>query len=159
MTEVQAPVGYLLDDTPKTIEVKDHQTYILEFFNQPLGNLIIHKLDSVTKEPLEGVQFKITYADGKVVDAAGGQLSSNGLYWTDENGQITISGITGTVVVTETETVPGYTIHEESRSQTVVVNTNDTQKLYFSVRFPSPSTRFQLSFWWRTDVGSSQFKA
>ena len=66
-----------------------------------------------------------------MVDAAGGQLSSNGLYWTDENGQITISGITGTVVVTEVETIPGYTIHEESRSQTVVVNTNDTQSLHF----------------------------
>jgi len=129
--EVQAPNGYLLDDTPKTIEIKDHQTYVLEFFNQPLGSLIIHKLDSVTKAPLEGVQFKITYADGKVVDADGGQLSSNGLYWTDENGQIKITGITGSVVVTEMETIEGYTIHEETRSQTVVVNTNDTQSLYF----------------------------
>ena len=131
VTEVQAPEGYLLDDSPKTIEIKDHQTYVLEFFNQPLGNLIIHKLDSVTKEPLEGVQFKITYADGRVVDADNGQLSSNGLYWTDENGQIKIAGITGTVVASEVETIPGYTIHEETRSQTVVVNTNDTQSLYF----------------------------
>ena len=131
VTEVQAKKGYLLDDVPRTIEIRDEKTHTLEFFNQPLGSLVIHKLDSVTKKPLEGVQFKITYADGKVVDAAGGQLSSNGLYWTDENGQITISGITGTVVVTEVETVPGYTIHEESRSQTVVVNTNDTQSLYF----------------------------
>ena len=129
--EVQAPVGYLLDDSPKTIEIKDHQTYVLEFFNQPFGSLIIHKLNSVTKAPLEGVQFKITYADGKVVNAEGGQLSSNGLYWTDENGQIKIDGITGTVVATEMETIEGYTIHEETRSQTVVINTNDTQSLYF----------------------------
>jgi len=96
-----------------------------------LGSLIIHKLDSVTKAPLEGVQFKITYADGKVVDTDGAQLSSNGLYWTDENGQIKIDGITGTVVVTEMETIEGYTINEETRSQTVVVNTSDTQSLYF----------------------------
>jgi len=131
VTEVQAPEGYLLDDTPKTIEIKDHQTYVLEFFNQPLGNLVIHKQDSVTKEPLEGVQFKITYADGRVVDTDGGQLSSNGLYWTDKNGQIKINGITGTIVATEVQSIPGYTIHEETRSQTVVVNTNDTQSLYF----------------------------
>ena len=131
VTEIKAPDGYLLDDTTKTVEIKDHQTYVLEFFNQPLGSLIVHKLDSVTKAPLEGVQFKITYADGKVVDADGGQLSSNGLYWTDENGQIKIDGITGTVVVTEMETIEGYTIHEETRSQTVVLNTNDTQSLYF----------------------------
>ena len=131
VTEIKAPDGYLLDNTPKTVEIKNHQTYVLEFFNQPLGSLIIHKLDSVTTAPLEGVQFKITYADGRVVDADGGQLSSNGLYWTDENGQIKIDGITGTVVVTEMKTIEGYTIHEESRSQTVVVNANDTQSLYF----------------------------
>ena len=120
---------YILDDTPQTARIKAGQTVTLEFRNQPKGSLIIHKQDSVTKEPLEGVQFKITYADGRVVD--GGQLSSNGLYWTDKNGQIKITGITGTIVVTEVQSIPGYTIHEETRSQTVVVNTNDTQSLYF----------------------------
>ena len=122
---------YILDDTPQTARIKAGQTVTLEFRNQPKGNLIIHKQDSVTKEPLEGVQFKITYADGRVVDADGGQLSSNGLYWTDKNGQIKITGITGTIVTTEMQSIPGYTIHEETRSQTVVVNTNDTQSLYF----------------------------
>lgn len=122
---------YILDDTPQTARIKAGQTVTLEFRNQPKGSLIIHKQDSVTKEPLEGVQFKITYADGRVVDADGGQLSSNGLYWTDKNGQIKITGITGTIVATEVQSIPGYTIHEETRSQTVVVNTNDTQSLYF----------------------------
>lgn len=122
---------YILDDTPQTARIKAGQTVTLEFRNQPKGNLIINKQDSVTKEPLEGVQFKITYADGRVVDADGGQLSSNGLYWTDKNGQIRITGITGTIVTTEMQSIPGYTIHEETRSQTVVVNTNDTQSLYF----------------------------
>lgn len=122
---------YILDDTPQTARIKAGQTVTLEFRNQPKGNLIINKQDSVTKEPLEGVQFKITYADGRVVDADGGQLSSNGLYWTDKNGQIKIAGITGTIVTTEMQSIPGYTIHEETRSQTVVVNTNDTQSLYF----------------------------
>lgn len=122
---------YILDDTPQTARIKAGQTVTLEFRNQPKGSLIIHKQNSVTKEPLEGVQFKITYADGRVVDADGGQLSSNGLYWTDKNGQIKITGITGTIVVTEVQSIPGYTIHEETRSQTVVVNTNDTQSLYF----------------------------
>lgn len=59
--EVKAKEGYLLDNTPKTIQIKDHQTYTLEFFNQPKGNLIINKLDSVTKAPLEGVEFELTY--------------------------------------------------------------------------------------------------
>lgn len=129
--EVKAKEGYLLDNTPKTIQIKDHQTYTLEFFNQPKGNLIINKLDSVTKAPLEGVEFELTYSDGSYVDAEGGTLSSKGLYTTDENGQIILSGLTGTIVVTETKTIEGYTIHEQTRTQTVVINPNDTQELTF----------------------------
>ena len=129
--ETRAKDGYLLDDTPQTVKVKSNEVVTVEFRNQPKGNLIIVKQDSVTKEPLEGVQFKIVYADGSYVDAEGGTLSSTGLYWTDKEGKITISGISGTVVVTEIETIPGYTIDENSRTQTVVVNPNDTQTLYF----------------------------
>ena len=129
--ETRAKDGYILDDTPQTVKVKSNEVVTVEFRNQPKGNLIIVKQDSVTKEPLEGVEFKITYADGSYVDAEGGALSSTGLYWTDKEGRITISGISGTVMVTEVETIPGYTIDENTRTQTVVVNPNDTQTLYF----------------------------
>ena len=129
--ETRAKAGYILDDTPQTVKVKSNEVTTLEFRNAPKGNLIIVKQDSVTKEPLEGVEFKIVYADGSYVDAEGGTLSSTGLYWTDKEGEITISGISGTVVVTEIETIPGYTIDENTRTQTVVVNPNDTQTLYF----------------------------
>ena len=129
--ETRAKDGYLLDDTTQTVKVKSNEVVTVEFRNAPKGNLIIVKQDSVTKEPLEGVEFKITYADGSYVDAEGGTLSSTGLYRTDKAGKITISGISGTVVVTEIETIPGYTIDENTRTQTVVVNPNDTQTLYF----------------------------
>ena len=129
--ETRAKAGYILDDTPQTVKVKSNEVTTLEFRNAPKGNLIIVKQDSVTKEPLEGVEFKITYADGSYVDAEGGTLSSTGLYRTDKEGKITISGISGTVVVTEIKTIPGYTIDENTRTQTVVVNPNDTQTLYF----------------------------
>ena len=129
--ETRAKAGYILDDTPQTVKVKSNEVVTVEFRNAPKGNLIIVKQDSITKEPLEGVEFKITYADGSYVDAEGGTLSSTGLYRTDKAGKITISGISGTVVVTEIETIPGYTIDENTRTQTVVVNPNDTQTLYF----------------------------
>ena len=129
--ETRAKAGYILDDIPQTVKVKSNEVVTVEFRNAPKGNLIIVKQDSVTKEPLEGVEFKITYADGSYVDAEGGMLSSTGLYRTDKAGKITISGISGTVVVTEIETIPGYTIDENTRTQTVVVNPNDTQTLYF----------------------------
>ena len=129
--ETRAKDGYLLDDTPQTVKVKSDEVVTVEFRNAPKGNLIIVKQDSVTKEPLEGVEFKITYADGSYVDAEGGTLSSTGLYWTDKAGKISISGISGTIVATEVKSIPGYTIDENSRTQTVVVNPNDTQTLYF----------------------------
>ena len=129
--ETRAKPGYLLDDMPQTVQVKEGQTVTVEFRNQPMGNLIIHKLSSKDKTPLEGVQFKITYADGTYLPDEGGKLSSNGLYWTNAEGQIVLSGITGTVVVTEVESIPGYTIDPNTQSQTVVVNPDDTQHLYF----------------------------
>ena len=129
--ETRAKAGYILDDTPQTVKVKSNEITTVEFRNQPKGNLIIVKQDSVTKEPLEGVQFKIVYADGSYVDAEGGTLSSTGLYWTDKAGKISISGISGTIVATEVKSIPGYTIDENTRTQTVVVNPNDTQTLHF----------------------------
>ena len=129
--ETRAKAGYILDDTPQTVKVKSNEVVTVEFRNAPKGNLIIVKQDSVTKEPLEGVEFKIVYADGSYVDAEGGTLSSTGLYWTDKEGKITISGISGTIVATEVQTIPGYAIDENTRTQTVVVNPNDTQTLYF----------------------------
>ena len=129
--ETRAKDGYLLDDTPQTVQVKEGQTVTVEFRNQPQGNLIIHKLSSKDKTPLEGVQFKIIYADGSYLPDEGGKLSSNGLYWTDAEGQIVLSGITGTVVVTEVKSIPGYTIDPNTQSQTVVVDPDDTQELWF----------------------------
>ena len=129
--ETRAKDGYILDDTPQTVKVKSGEVVTVEFRNQPKGNLIVVKQDSVAKKPLEGVQFKIVYANGSYVDADSGTLSSTGLYWTDKDGKIALSGISGTVVVTEVETIPGYTIDENSRTQTVVVNPNDTQTLHF----------------------------
>ncbi len=135
--EVQAKPGYLLDDTPHAVEIKDHQTYTLEVFNQPLGNLIINKLSSLDNSPLEGVKFQIKYANGQVVDNKNGQMSSNGIYYTDRNGQIILSGITGSIVVTELETIPGYRIDPNTRTQTLVVNPNDTQTINF---YNTPTT-------------------
>lgn len=138
--ETRARDGYLLDDAPQTASVKAGQTVTLEFRNQPQGSLIINKLSSADKKtPLEGVLFQITYSDGSFVD--NGALSSKGLYRTDKNGQIILSGITGTVIVTEVETIKGYRIDDASRSQTIEVRANDTQQLWF---YNAPISRILL---------------
>ena len=140
--EVRAKPGYLLDDSPQYALIRSGETVGLEFRNAPAGNLVIVKRSSSgTHEPLEGVEFKITYADGSFVPDENGQLSSNGLYYTDREGKITISGVVGTIVATETASIPGYTIDEATRTQTVVVHPNDTQTLYF---YNQPETTLVL---------------
>ena len=131
--ETRAKPGYLLDDASQAATIQAGQTVSLEFRNKPLGNLVIEKWgrNGTTTVPLEGVKFEIKYANGQYVDAAGGALSSNGIYYTDSTGKITLSSITGTVVVTELESVPGYTINRDGQSQVVTINPNDTQTLRF----------------------------
>ena len=140
--EVRAKTGYLLDDSPQHALIKSGETAHLQFLNQPAGNLIIRKVSSGPNgEPLEGIEFKITYADGSFVPDANGELSSNGIYYTNKSGEIRISGVVGTVVATETKTIPGFTIDEATRTQTVVVNPNDTQTLTF---YNKPTTTLIL---------------
>ncbi|MEH2941019.1 collagen binding domain-containing protein [Lawsonibacter sp. JLR.KK007] len=125
--EVKTVEGFVLDGTPKTIKIKAGQAPQLIFWNKRAGNLIINKVDGIDKHPLAGVCFKLTYADGSNVDQDGGKTSTNGMYVTDSTGQIKISGIVGTVIITEVETIDGYYIKEEHRTKTVEVNPDDTQ--------------------------------
>lgn len=138
LTEIKAPTGYVMDRASTNVVIGkngDTQTVIVK--NSKAGTLVIDKRDSLTGKPLQGVTFKVTTSTGEFVPAENGQISSNGLYFTDKDGKITINGVVGTLVVTETATIPGYTIDEASRTQTVVVNPNDTQTLHFT---NTPST-------------------
>ena len=138
LTEIKAPTGYVMDTASTNVVIGqggDTQTVIVK--NSKAGTLVIDKRDSLTGKPLQGVTFKVTTSTGEFVPAENGQISSNGLYFTDKDGKITINGVVGTLVVTETATIPGYTIDEATRTQTVVVNPNDTQTLHFT---NTPST-------------------
>ena len=138
INEIKAPTGYVMDRASTNVVIGkngDTQTVIVK--NSKAGTLVIDKRDSLTGKPLQGVTFKVTTSTGAFVPAENGQISSNGLYFTDRDGKITINGVVGTLVVTETATIPGYTIDEASRTQTVVVNPNDTQTLHFT---NTPST-------------------
>ena len=130
--EIKSVDGFVLDGTPQDILIKAGMVQNLTFWNKRQGALIINKLSSLDrKTPLKGVTFKITTATGEFVPDENGKISSNGLYYTDKNGQIILKGVTGTLVVTEEKSIDGYTIDENTRTQTVVVNPDDTQSLYF----------------------------
>ena len=129
--ETKTVSGYVLDGTPKTGAIPSGDVLEMTFRNSRQGSLVIRKQDSETKEPLGGVKFKITYADGRPVDTENGQLSSAGEYFTDENGEIRVTGITGTLTVTEERTLANYVIDPNSKSKTVTVNPGDTQTITF----------------------------
>ena len=127
--EIKTLEGYVLDTTPKSIKIKVGEAQTLRFYNDKQGTIVVKKLDKQTNEPLAGVEFQITYSDGSYLDDDYGHLSSKGLYKTDANGEIRISGVVGTLVITETKPLPGYVMDEGTRTQTVKVNASDTQTI------------------------------
>ena len=93
--EVKTRDGYVLDGTPKQVQIKSSDVHELVFWNARRGSLTIHALDSSTMQPIEGVWFKITTATGEFVPDKDGKISSNGLYKTDNAGEIVLTGVTG----------------------------------------------------------------
>ena len=109
--ETKAPTGYEIDDTPQTVYLsgKEQDVVTVEFSNGKHGNLIITKIDSATKQPLPGAQFKITTSDGSFVGNYGGTVTSNGIYTTDSNGVIKLPQLAdGWYTATELKAAKGY---------------------------------------------------
>ena len=129
--EIKTVEGYVLDGTPQDIKIEGGRVQQLTFWNAKAGTLVIQKKDSVTGNFIPGAQFQVTYANGGYVDNDNGHLSSNGLYTTDDKGEIRISGVTGTIVAKEVKPAPGYVIDQSTQTQTVTVNPMDTQTLTF----------------------------
>ena len=126
--EIKVPDGVVLDGIPKTIKISDDGANILRFYNKKTGYLVVRKLDSVTKQPLAGVEFELTYADGSYVDDNFGHLSSKGRFKTNDAGEIRVP-VVGTVVVKEVKTLPTHVIDQATQIQTVTVNPADTQTI------------------------------
>ena len=132
ISEIKAPDGGYVIDTPSTNVVigqgGDTQTVVIK--NTRKGGLIVEKYDKVTKQPLAGAQFKIVTASGELVPDNEGLTSSNGLYTTDQNGQIVLSKLLpGTYIVSEEKAPDNY--RKDPAPQTVVVNAGDTQTVRF----------------------------
>ena len=116
--ETKAPEGYILDETPKTVEVKTNVPTVVTFENKPLSGIKIVKTDSETGEPLEGVSFSVSKMNGEKI----------GTFKTDKEGMIYISDLEdGYYTVTETEGLEGYhwnkepkTVEVKSGKQTIV---------------------------------------
>ena len=83
ITEIKAPTDYILQDTPKTIEVKAGQSYELTFTNKKAYGLQIRKVVKGTGEALAGAKFKVEKVSGERI----------GEYPSNSAGLVNISGL------------------------------------------------------------------
>ncbi len=108
--EIKAPDGYLLNDEPQYIELIAGQGSELIIKNRHKPSLEILKIDSVTKQPLEGVSFRVQIKNGKTL----------GEYRTDAAGRIYLENIDPELyVVTEVKAPDGYILLTGSKEALV----------------------------------------
>ena len=82
--EVKAPVGYVLDSTPKSFEVKTGEVAVIEMKNEQIkGNVQLLKVDQDGKKKLEGAVFIFADAKGNSIHE----------YTTDKDGLIKVDNL------------------------------------------------------------------
>ena len=114
VTETRAPDGYVIDETPKTVELRAGQTYEVVFSNNRSYGLQIRKTIKGTNKPLSGCVFQVAKANGEIV----------GKYTTNSAGLATVSGLEdGVYVVTELSCPEGYRL--DSTPQNVIVKAGE----------------------------------
>lgn len=127
--EVSPADGYSIINSSETVYLADsgeQSVVTVSFDNSPDGILLVRKVCSVNPSiTLQDAEFKITYADGTLIG------DSNGIYRTDENGEIRIPGLKPgkSVVVTETRAPAGFII--DTQSQTAQIKEGRTVTLTF----------------------------
>ena len=120
VTEIEAPDGYILQDMPKTIEVKAGGNYEMTFTNKRAYGLQIRKVIKGTNQPLDGCTFTVEKANGEMI----------GSYTTDASGLATVTGLEdGVYVVTEVSCPEGYRLDPEP--QNVIVKAGELATVTF----------------------------
>ena len=112
LTEIKAPKGYLLDSTPQKVEVKKGETKTFEFENTASASMLIHKIDSVTRNGIQGVKFV-------VYDSS---MTPIGEYESDDQGYVHLNKTLedGKYYVREIVAAEGYILDNKVKSFTVL---------------------------------------
>ncbi len=121
ITETDAPDNVEIDPTPHTIQLEPGQTYELKLTNVLKKQLVVEKRDAVTNELVPGMIFEIKSPEGDLF-GPGNCGRGEGIYQTDENGQITFDTMeTGTSwVITELEAPAGYVLNGTPQTVKIV---------------------------------------
>lgn len=119
--EVEAPDGYLLDDTVHRVEVVEGQMVPLVVENAPLTSLVIFKADADTGRGVAGAVFEVEHADGAFI----------GRYTTDSQGEALIRPIDpGHYIVREVSAPDGYEL-SGTTEKTVTVEAGRINRVTF----------------------------
>jgi uncharacterized surface anchored protein len=145
ISETAAPMGYILNETPKYVNVKDGKLVTVEFLNQPLSGIHILKTDAITHAPLQGAIFKIERDNGEKI----------GTYKTDIAGKILVSGLIGTFIVSEEIAPNGYNL--DSIPQTVVVKSGKLATVEFINNLLATLTIRKLNSVTRQPIANVEF--
>ncbi|MDE7242569.1 MAG: hypothetical protein K2O18_01135 [Oscillospiraceae bacterium] len=101
VVETKAPVGYVLDNTPQLIELREGKQAVITLNNQPETVIQVYKVDGVTNAPIAFVEFEISSYDGKIL----------GYMTTDETGWASSMIMEpGEYIVKEKKTPSGYVV-------------------------------------------------
>ena len=101
--EVKTVEGYVLDTTPKSIQIKAGEVQTLRFYNTPSGGLTIIKKDEETGERISAVQFEVRKLNGEII----------GTYTTDKSGVIRLpEAEKGWYQVVELKAAEGYRLDD-----------------------------------------------
>lgn len=119
VTETRAD-GYIVDGTPRNIEIKWGNPVVLEIENTPMSGIVIVKTDANTRRPLEGVKFELLKTNGERV----------GLYTTDSRGRVYINDLTPEkYVIYEREALPGYALDTRAYEVNVRAGRQETVEI------------------------------
>ena len=112
--EVDPADGYNIINASETVFLADdgeQSVVTVRFNNSPNGSLLIRKVCATNPSvTLQNAEFKVTYADGTLIG------DSNGIFRSDENGEVLIDDLKpgSSVVVTEVRAPAGFLIDTQS---------------------------------------------
>ncbi|EOS57022.1 hypothetical protein C814_02557 [Anaerotruncus sp. G3(2012)] len=127
--EIDPADGYSIINSSETVYISDkgeQNVVTVSFDNAPDGILLIRKVCATNPSvTLQNAEFKVMYADGTLIG------DSNGIYRSDENGEIRIPGLKPgkSVVVTEVRAPAGFIL--DTQSQTIQIQAGKTVSLTF----------------------------
>lgn len=122
VSEKSVPSPYLLDAPSQRITLHPNQDSDIYFQNHKAPVIEVVKVDKVTGKAIPGVKFRVWYASGST---ATGELNDLGIFTTDQNGCIQLSGPVnglrdGWFRVQEVEAAPGYVIADPDTQEAFV---------------------------------------